>query len=320
MDKVGLIIFDGVRAFDYAVVDEVWGPHRALPVPTPLSELRVCAPGRRPVRLTGGLRRTPEFGLDALTDCDLVIVPGMEDPGTIPPPAVLNALRTAYAGGTPVASLCAGAFVLAAAGLLDGRTATTHWAFADQLAQRYPAVTVNPQVLFAGDGQVWTSAGVAAGIDMCLHLIRQAHGQKTASALARAMVTAPHRPGGQAQFITTPVPPQLPGDDPITRICRTVIARPAEPWTVADMARTAFMAERTFARRFAQATGTTPLRWLLTQRLLLAQELLEDSDEPIENVAARCGFGSAVSLRQHFQRHLRTSPSDYRRTFRGQTG
>ncbi|WP_079408258.1 GlxA family transcriptional regulator [Streptomyces sp. 3211] len=318
MEKVGLIIFDGVRAFDYAVVDEVWGPHRGLPVPTPLSELRICAPGRRPVRLTGGLRRTPQFGLDALVGCDLVIVPGMEDPGTVTPPAVLNAVRTAYRGGTPVASLCAGAFVLAEAGLLDGRTATTHWAFADQLAQRYPAVMVNPQVLFAGDGQVWTSAGVAAGIDMCLHLIRQAHGQKTASALARAMVTAPHRTGGQAQFITTPVPPRLPSDDPIARVCRTIIAQPAEPWTVADMARTALMAERTFARRFTQATGTTPLRWLLVQRLLFAQELLEDSDESIENVAARCGFGSAVSLRQHFQRHLHTSPSDYRRTFRRQ--
>lgn len=318
MTKIGLIIFDGVRTFDYAVVDEVWGAHHALPSRNPLSELRICAPRQRTVRLTGGLRRTPDFGLTALVDCDLVIVPGLEDPSLVPPRAVLSILRTVYRNRIPIASLCAGAFVLAEAGLLNGRTATTHWVFADQLAQRYPSVTVNPQVLFAGDGRVWTSAGVAAGIDMCLHLVRQMHGHKTASALARAMVTAPHRPGDQAQFITTPVPPELPGDDPITRVCRSVIAAPAESWTVADMAHSVFMAERTFARRFREATGTTPLRWILTQRLLLAQELLEDSDEPIESVAARCGFGSAVSLRQHFQRQLRTSPSDYRRAFQGQ--
>ncbi|MGW1365168.1 GlxA family transcriptional regulator [Streptomyces chartreusis] len=318
MKTVALIIFDGVRAFDYAVVNEVWGPHLQSHVPTPLSELRICAPSQRPIRLTCGLRHTPAWGLDALASCDLIIVPGIENPSVTPPRAVITALHTAYERGTPIASLCGGAFVLAEAGLLDGRTATTHWAVADQLARRYPAVTVNPQVLFVGDGQVWTSAGVAAGIDMCLHLIRQAHGQRTASALARAMVTAPHRAGGQAQFITTPIPLEQPHtDDPITRVCKTVLAAPDKRWTVADMARSALMAERTFARRFAEATGTTPLRWLLTQRVLLAQELLEESDQPIEDIARRCGFGSATSFRQHFQRQLRTSPTDYRRTFRG---
>ncbi|MGW9597514.1 GlxA family transcriptional regulator [Streptomyces chartreusis] len=318
MKTVALIIFDGVRAFDYAVVTEVWGPHLAPHVPTPLSELRICAPNQRPIRLTCGLRHTPAWGLDALAESDLIIVPGLEKPSAPPPRRVITALRAAYERGTPIASLCGGAFVLAEAGLLDGRTATTHWAVADQLAQRYPAIAVNPQVLFVGDGQVWTSAGVAAGIDMCLHLIRQSHGQRTAAALARAMVTAPHRAGGQAQFITTPIPLEQPHtDDPITRVCKTVLTSLDKRWTVADMARSALMAERTFTRRFSEATGTTPLRWLLTQRVLLAQELLEDSDQSIEDIARRCGFGSATSFRQHFQRQLCTSPTDYRRTFRG---
>ncbi|WP_037599763.1 GlxA family transcriptional regulator [Streptacidiphilus rugosus] len=314
MGTVGLIIFDAVRTFDYAVVNEVWGRHQTLPQ-SPLAELIVCAPSKRPVRLGSGLLHRPEHGLDALARCDLVIVPGLEDHTMQAPDPVLHALQRVYERGTPVASLCAGAFVLASAGLLDGRIATTHWAFADDLAQRHPAVTVDPNVLFTGDGQVWTSAGVAAGIDLCLHLIGQSHGDMTATAVARAMVTAPFRAGGQAQFIAAPIPAIRAGDA-IARVREEVLATLERPWTVADMAKIVSLTERTFARRFHDSTGTSPARWLLHQRLYSARRLLETSDTPIEEVSRRCGFGTGTSLRQHFQQQFGTSPRQYRRVFR----
>ncbi|WP_033819516.1 GlxA family transcriptional regulator [Kitasatospora sp. MBT63] len=316
MNAVDLVVFDGVRTFDYAVVGEVWGPHRAVPG-APLADLLVCAPELRTVRLDTGLLCAPDHDLDALAGCGLILVPGLGDPALRPPERVLRALRHAHGRGTPIAALCAGAFVLAAAGLLDGRTATTHWALADDLARRHPLVTVDPKVLFTGDGRVWTSAGVAAGIDLCLHLVRRSHGDTTASALARAMVTAPFRAGGQAQFITTPIPPG-PADtrDPIAQVCRHVQGALADSWTVAGMAAIAAMTERTFARHFTAAMGTSPRHWLLQQRLRAAQHLLENGDSPIEDIAHRCGFGTGVSLRQHFRRHLGTAPRDYRRTFR----
>jgi len=319
MRTVGCLIFDGVRAFDYAVIGEVWA-NRATRPGVPAFELRVCGPAGSRVRLGGGLERVPDAGLDALLDCDLVVVPGMENPYGPFDPVLAEGLRAAHAHGVPIASLCAGAFLLADAGLLDGRRATTHWFLAARLAADHPAVEVDPEVLFTGDGAVWTSAGVAAGIDLCLHLVRAAHGQQAAATIARAMVTAPFRAGGQAQFIPSPVPADADGDDPLAVARTTVLAALDTPWTVARMAALAHLAERTFARRFAAATGTPPLRWLLEQRVLAAQRLLEETDLPVDEIAVRCGFGSAVSLRPVFTRRVGVAPREYRRAFRGRLG
>ncbi|MFJ3923265.1 GlxA family transcriptional regulator [Streptomyces sp. NPDC090022] len=307
---VGCVVFDGVRAFDYSVIGEVWADRNTF-------DLRVCGPDGARVSMGGGLERVPDHGLDALLDCGLVLVPGPTDPVTPRPAAVLDALRAVHARGIPVASLCAGTFVLAEAGLLAGRTATTHWALADRLARLHPDVDVRPEVLFTGDGGIWTSAGVAAGIDLCLHLVRSAHGQQAAAAIARTMVTAPFRTGGQAQFIPSPVPEDTGPDDPLARARAEVLAALDTPWTVRRMADAAHMSERTFARRFVDNTGMPPLRWLLEQRVLAAQQLLEETDLPVEQIAVHCGFGSAVSLRPAFVRRVGLAPRDYRRAFRG---
>ena len=244
-----------------------------------------------------------------------MLVPGLRPARWPPPAAALEALRAAHARGARVASICTGAFVLAHAGLLDGRRATTHWAHAERLAERYPAVTVDPGVLYLDEGDVLTSAGVAAGIDLCLHLVRRDHGAEVANAVARRIVVAPHRDGGQAQFVEAPVPvAEEHGLEP-TRAWATERLR--EPLTVAAMARHAACSERTFARRFRAETGTTPLQWLLGQRVLHARRLLEATDLPVEHVADAAGFGTAASLRAHFRRATATTPLAYRRTFRG---
>ncbi|MFE9255328.1 GlxA family transcriptional regulator [Streptomyces sp. NPDC006879] len=316
---IGCLVFDGVRAFDYAVISEVWADRGAL-ADAPPYELRVCGPGSARVRLSGGLERVPDHALEALLDCDLVLVPGVEDPSAPRDPAVLEVLRRVHAAGIPLASLCAGAFVLAEAGLLDGRRATTHWAHTEQLQARYPAVRVRSEVLFTGDRGIWTSAGVAAGIDLCLHLVRTADGQRAAAGIARSMVTAPFRAGGQAQFIPSPVPEGVDSqDDPVARVRQRVLSGLDLPWTVRRMAELALMSERSFARRFVAATGTTPLRWLIEQRVLAAQHLLEETDLPVDEIAVRCGFASAVSLRPPFVRRLGSAPREYRKDFRERT-
>ncbi|WP_224279276.1 GlxA family transcriptional regulator [Streptomyces sp. LS1784] len=316
MRTVGCLIFDGVRAFDYAVIAEVW-TDRSARFGLPAFDLRVCGPEGARVRLGGGLERVPDDGPAALAACDLVVVPGVEDPAARRSPEILEALRAVAVAGVPIASLCAGAFVLAEAGLLDGREATTHWALVPELARRFPAVTVRPEVLFTGGEGLWTSAGVAAGIDLCLHLVRTAHGQQAAATIARAMVTAPFRAGGQAQFIPSPVPDAAADDDPLARLRAEVLASLDTPWTVRRMAAAALMSERTFARHFTATTGTTPMRWLLDQRILTAQRLLEETDLPVDTVATHCGFASAVSLRPVFVDRVGVAPREYRRAFRG---
>jgi AraC family transcriptional activator FtrA len=233
-----------------------------------------------------------------------------------PPDAVLDGLRAVVARGGRAVSICAGTFALAYAGLLDGKRATTHWAWAAELARGFPAVKVDPDSLYVDEGQVLTSAGLSAGIDLCLHIIRRDHGEEVGAEVARAMVAPPHRDGGQAQFIERPLPERHGSLEPVRRWALSDLSRPLD---VATMAAQAAVSPRTFARRFVAETGTTPLRWLHAQRLLEARRMLERTDLSIEEVASRSGFGSAPSLREHFRRSLRTTPTAYRRAF-GESG
>ncbi|MFD0723011.1 GlxA family transcriptional regulator [Streptomyces globosus] len=314
--RIALLAFPGIRAFDVSVVTEVWGVDRT-DRGVPAFELRRVAAGPEPVPMRGGLALTPDRTLAWLPRARLVLVPGLDEHSAPAPEPVLAALRRAHARGTTIAALCGGAFTLAQAGLLDGRRALTHWALADLLRARHPRVRVEPDALFVEDGNVWTSAGTAAGIDLCLHLVRTAHGAEAAAAIARSMVTAPFRAGGQAQFIERPTPRSDRGADALAGVRAYALAHLDEPLGVAALAARAGMSPRSFARNFAAATGTTPLRWLLEHRIAAAQKLLERTDLPVPEVARRAGFGSEVTMRQHFASRLGTSPRAYRASFAG---
>ncbi len=304
MHRVAVLAFPDVVLFDFAIPWQVLRRQYRI---------ESCAPMAGAVPTTSGVPIAVDRGLDALDAADTVIVPGFR-PATWPPPAAaLDALRDAHARGARVVSICTGAFALAEAGLLDGRRATTHWHYAARLAELYPHVHVDPNVLYVDDGDVLTSAGVAAGIDLCLHLLRSDHGVEAANAAAREIVVPPHRSGGQAQFVERPVPASVGGGLEATRAW--ALERLDEPLTVAQLARHACCSERTFARRFRAETGTTPLQWLLARRVDHARGLLETSDLPVELVAQRCGFGSGAALRQHFRRTTASTPTAYRRTF-----
>ncbi|MGW1010473.1 GlxA family transcriptional regulator [Streptomyces termitum] len=321
--RIALLVFPGIRAFDVSVATEVWGADRRDRGVPPFELRRAAADPAAPVPLTGGLTLTPDRPLGwlhDLTPADLVVVPGVEDPDTDVPAPVLDALRRAHADGVPVAALCAGAFVLARAGLLDGRRAVTHWRLAATLAARHPRTAVEPEALYIEDTGVWTSAGTAAGIDLCLHLVRTAHGAETAAAIARSMVTAPFRTGTQAQFIERPTPRADRDGDALAAVRAHALAHLDAPHTVASLAARAGMSARSFARHFRATTGTTPARWLTAQRVAAAQKLLERTDHPLPEVARRAGFGSEVTMRQHFAAHLATSPRDYRAAFRHPAG
>jgi transcriptional regulator GlxA family with amidase domain len=309
MHHVTVLALADVVAFDLSTPAQVFGnePGRYA--------FTACGVRAGNVPSTTGFAIDVPRGLDAVAEADTVLVPGLRPPQWPPPAAALDALRAAHERGARVASICTGAFVLAQAGLLDGRRATTHWAHAERLARHYPAVTVDPGVLYVDEGDVLTSAGVAAGIDLCLHLVRRDHGAEVANAVARRIVVAPHRDGGQAQFVEAPLPPA--GNRGLEATRAWAAHRLREPLTVAAMARHAACSERTFARRFRAETGTTPLQWLLGQRVLHARRLLEATDLPVEHVADEAGFGTAASLRSHFRRATATTPLAYRRTFRG---
>ncbi|MFJ8696181.1 GlxA family transcriptional regulator [Streptomyces roseolilacinus] len=318
--RVAMLAFPGVRAFDVSVITEVWGVDRTDRGVPPFELRRAATDPGTPVPLRGGLFLTPDRPLSWLDGADLVVVPGLTDPDVDIATPVLDALRRAHRAGTPVAALCAGAFALARAGLLDGRRAVTHWYVADRLRERHPAVTVEPNALFIEDGGLWTSAGTAAGVDLCLHLVRTAQGAETAATIARAMVTAPFRTGTQAQFIEHPTPRADRDADALAAVRAHALARLDAPHTVASLAARAGMSPRTFARHFRATTGITPLRWLVAQRVAAAQKLLERTDHPLPEVARRAGFGSEVTMRQHFAAHLATSPRDYRAAFRQTAG
>jgi transcriptional regulator GlxA family with amidase domain len=302
--------------FELAVVCEVFGiDRREMGVPS--YDLRVCAIDDPPLRTHGaGFTIDTPYGMETLAWADTIIVPGWPAATLVPPPEeACAALRRAARRGARLASLCSGAYVLAAAGLLDGRRATTHWMYTADLAGKYPDVDVDSGVLYVGDGGVWTSAGTAAAIDLCLHFVRLDHGADVANVVARRMVVPAHRDGGQAQYVQAPMPDRC-ADDDLASTLDWAVEHLDRELSVEDLARRARLSPRTFARRFKMATGTTPLQWLVTQRVILAQRLLESTELPVEAVAQRCGFGSAATLRQHFGRVVGTSPVAYRQTFR----
>jgi AraC family transcriptional regulator, transcriptional activator FtrA len=284
---------------------------------TPHYGFSTCSVDGAPVSTTSGFEIGVEAGLGALRRADTVVVPGYYAIHEPPPAEATAALRAAARRGARLMSVCTGAFALAAAGVLDGRRAATHWAWAADLAARFPAVDVDPDVLFVDEGEVLTSAGLSAGIDLSLHVIRRDHGAACADRVARQMVAAPHRDGGQAQFFRAPEDDAraAAGDGSLEPTRAWVREQLVDPLTVEAMARHANVSPRTFARRFREETGTTPLQWLLARRVLEARRLLEESDLPVEAVAAAAGFGNAASLRDHFRRATATTPTAYRRTF-----
>ncbi|MFF4588151.1 GlxA family transcriptional regulator [Streptomyces sp. NPDC001388] len=312
--RVALVAFPGIRAFDVSVITEVWGTDRTDRA-APAFDLRRVATDTTPVPMRGGLSLHPDRTLAWLSRADLILVPGLDDHLTPAPVPVLDALRRAHARGTPLAALCGGAFTLAQAGLLDGRRAITHWNLIGLLRAHHPLVDVVPDALFVEDDNIWTAAGTAAGIDLCLHLVRRSHGAEAAATIARSMVTAPFRTGSQAQFIEQPTAPADRDADTLAAVREHALRHLHEPLTVAALAAHAGMSPRSFARHFTAATGTTPLRWLLDQRIAAAQKLLERTDLPMPEVARRAGFGSEVTMRQHFASRLATSPRAYRAAF-----
>ncbi|GIJ78359.1 AraC family transcriptional regulator, transcriptional activator FtrA [Micromonospora phaseoli] len=316
--SVAVLAYPGMSVFETGIVTEVFGlPRPELGVPW--YDLRVCAERPGPTPVLGGASLHSPHGLAELAAAATVIVPGVPDVHGVPSPELVAALRRAHRAGARVLSICSGAFALAGAGLLDGRRATTHWRYAELLARRYPRVQVDPDVLYLDDGDILTSAGSAAGLDLCVHVVRRDHGAAIANAVARRLVIPPHRDGGQAQFIEAPVA-LGPDDDRIAGSIAWALANLTEPLTVARLARQAHMSPRTYLRHFARATGTSPIRWLVEQRIRTSLALLETTDAPVAQIATAVGFDAPVTYRHHFARAMRTSPSAYRRAFRSGSG
>jgi len=313
LKRVVALVHDSFSAFELGVAAEVFGYDRSRQG-LPSFEFSVCTPTPGPVRGVQGFDLTVSCGLETVPEADLVmVVPATQD--TAASGETAAALRAAIENGGSVMSLCTGAFILARAGLLEGRRATTHWFHADRFRAEFPHIDLVPDVLYTEDGPIATSAGTAAGIDLCLHLIRRHHGAAAASGIARRMVVPPHRDGGQAQYVATPVRPceaETLGD-----VLDWAAGHLDEDLSVTRLAAKAAMSERTFARRFRDETGTTPHHWVLSRRIALAEQLLEAGADSIEEVAHRCGFGSAAMLRHHFTRIRSTTPTSFRRAFAG---
>ncbi|GAA2817385.1 helix-turn-helix domain-containing protein [Kitasatospora sp. CM 4170] len=327
---VAVYAFAGMAPFELGVVVEVFGlarPELAGLLAAPWYGLKVCAdrPGTE-LDAVGGFSLTARYGLDELAAADTVVIPGVPNAfggvGAAPGrPAggvsaeLVAALRTAHERGARIVSICSGAFALAAAGLLDGREATTHWRYAELLQQRYPSVRVNPDVLYVDNGSVLTSAGSAAGIDLCLHLVRRDHGAKVANSVARRFVVPAHRDGGQAQFIEAAIRPVEEEDDGVARSMQWALDHLSSPLTISVLARAAQMSDRSYLRHFTARNGTSPMRWVVTQRIAASLPLLESPDGSVEEIAVAVGFESAATFRHHFGRVMRTSPTAYRRSF-----
>ncbi|MGZ4617729.1 MAG: GlxA family transcriptional regulator [Frankiaceae bacterium] len=312
MRAVGLALHEHAMLYETAIAAEVFGVDRSDLSPTGAwYELVVCTPSGSPARW---LLDATTGDFSTLTEVDTVIVPSTSVVDRPPDPALLSALRAAHDRGARIAALCTGAFVLAAAGLLNGRTATTHWMHADDLARQHPDVDVRADVLYVADGPVLTSAGKTAALDLCLHLVHTDHGASAANGLARRLVVPSHRPGGQAQFIPSPPDPRV--ADRLGQALDWARARLDQPITVQDLAREAGLSARQLSRRMTAELGLAPLSWLHHQRITRAQDLLERTDASVEQIAGRCGMGTATTLRRHFQRSVGVSPTAYRTTFR----
>ncbi len=307
------LVYDGLCSFEYGCAAEVFG----LPRPEYGADwyrFRTCAVDRGSLRATGGLTVSASGGPGLLAKAGTIVIPGWKGVDVAPPPTLVRALRAAHARGARLISICSGVFVLAAAGLLDGRRATTHWRYAAALAQRYPDIAVDADVLYVDEGRILTSAGSAAGLDLCLHVVRRDYGPKIANEVARRLVIAPHRDGGQAQFIERPVA-RREGDARLPALLDRLQRQLRFPVAVAELARRVAMSERTFLRRFREATGMSPGDWLAAARADRAKELLESSDLSIDEIAAEAGFGTTTNLRPHFHRCMAFGPSAYRRRF-----
>ena len=309
---VAALAYDGLCTFEFGVVVELFG----LPRPEfdTWYEFVVCSPEARPLVATGGVRVLTNTGLSALRRADTIVIPGWRNPLEQPPTKLVHSLQRAHRRGARLVSVCSGVFVLAATGLLNDRRATTHWRYAKELARQYPRIRIDPDVLYVDDGMILTSAGSSAGIDLGLHIIRRDFGAKVANQVARRLVMPPHREGGQAQFVPTPV-----GDENrpwLAHLLEWAQRRLHEGLSVARLAQEVHMSTRTLSRRFSETTGASPASWVIGLRIARAKDLLETSDRSIERVAVNCGFGSAASLRLHFRRRVRMSPTAWRARFR----
>jgi AraC family transcriptional regulator, transcriptional activator FtrA len=310
--RVVVLAYDRLCTFEFGIVVEMFGlPRPELDVDW--YHFDVCSFDRGPLKATGGIMVQPTAGLRALQKAGTIVIPGWRDVDEAPPHAIIEAIRAAHARGARLVTICSGVFVLAAAGLLDGKRVTTHWRYVERLRTRFPNVRVEPDVLYVDEGDILTSAGSAAGIDLCLHIVRRDYGAEIANQVARRLIVPPQRDGGQSQYVPAPV-----RAEPMTSLARVLEwaeRRLSEPLTVEALAQRAAMSSRTFARRFREETGTTPHQWLTHQRLLAAQRRLETTAESVDEVAQAVGLQTAATLRLHFRRSLRTTPTVYRRRF-----
>lgn len=311
--RVVAVLYDGLTMFEFGIVAEIFGLHRPELEDLDWYRFSTTSMDRATITTNTGVTLRTKAGFQALARAGTIVFPGWRDPAERPPAALLQAVRRAHARGSRVVSICSGVFVLAAAGLLDGKRATTHWRYVDRLRAQYPEITVETNVLYIDEGQVLTSAGSAAGIDLCLHLVRRDYGAEIVNQVARRLVMSPHREGNQAQYVrdvaartATPA---------IALVLDWALARLDRPLAISDLARQANMSARTLARRFLESTGTTPHRWLTHQRLLAAQRRLETTADSVEQVAHAVGFENGMTLRHHFRRAYGTTPTTYRRRF-----
>lgn len=320
MHTVAILAYDGMTGFESGLAAEIFGmaelPGRFSAGVAPGGyAVKLCSE-QPEIRMLGGAVVRTSYGIEDLASADTVLIPSVRDVEQAPSDALLEAIRAADTRGARLVSICSGAFALAAAGVLDGRTATTHWIYADLLAQRYPSIDVDPAPLYVDNGRVLTSAGCAAGLDLCLHIVRADHGVRVANDIARRLVISPHRAGGQAQYIETPVPePAV--DGRIAAGMAWALQHLDRPITLDELAERSSLSRRSYLRQFARATGTTPIKWLIEQRIQASLALLESSDLGVEQIAARVGFESPVTFRHHFVRQMRTTPREYRGCFSG---
>lgn len=320
MHTVAILAYDGMTGFESGLAAEIFGmsdlnARFSAGIGTMGYSVRLCAEAPE-IRLLGGATVRTSFGLAELVEADTVVIPSVRDIDEPVSPELVAALQAADTRGARLVSICSGAFALAAAGILDGRSATTHWLYADELQRRHPDVEIDRAPLYVDNGRVLTSAGCAAGLDLCLHIVRSDHGVAVANDVARRLVIAPHRAGGQAQYIETPVP-EPSTDGRIAATMAWALEHLDEPISLDELAARSAMSRRSFLRQFAKATGSTPIKWLTEQRIHASLALLEGSGLSVEQIAARVGFESPVTFRYHFVRQMHTTPSDYRSCFAG---